>query len=146
MRDHQSAPAGLLRRMQKAFYRTFLNCFHHPRYNTPMERFAATPQPPYYAVIFTAQRTSVEAGYEATAGGMAALAQQMPGYLGIESTRDGEGLGITVSYWASEEAIANWKRHADHQDAQNQGKQRWYEHYEIRVAKVERAYSGPAGR
>lgn len=111
-----------------------------------MPSFAATPEPPYYAVIFTSKRTEEDGGYGDTAEHMAALAQDMPGYLGLESARGPDSLGITVSYWESEEAIANWKSHADHLAAQDRGKTHWYEHYELRVAKVERAYSGPAGR
>ena len=111
-----------------------------------MQHFATTPEPPYYAVIFTSLRTPEEAGYSQTADRMAELAQEIPGYLGIESARGADGVGITVSYWMSQEAIANWKRHAEHRGAQERGKQQWYEHYELRVAKVERAYSGPEGR
>lgn len=77
---------------------------------------------------------------------METLAKQMPGYLGIESARGADGLGITVSYWASEEAIIRWKAEAEHRGAQSRGKRDWYEHYELRVAKVERAHAGPAGR
>jgi heme-degrading monooxygenase HmoA len=115
-----------------------------------MSQFAKTPEPPYYAVIFTAQRTTPalgeDDGYSQTADRMGELAKGMPGYLGIESTRNAEGLGITVSYWASEADIVGWKRHMEHQSAQERGKKQWYEHYELRVAKVERAYSGPEGR
>src|SRR5437899_9410039 len=111
-----------------------------------MEQFAATPEPPYYAVIFTAQRTADDNGYGETADRMMELARSMPGYLGVESTRSADGLGITVSYWSSEEAIRAWKAQADHQLAQERGKRQWYRHYELRVAKVERAYRGPKGR
>jgi heme-degrading monooxygenase HmoA len=111
-----------------------------------MSQFAHTPEPPYYAVIFTSQRTPGDHGYDETATRMGELAREMPGYLGIESTRDADGLGITVSYWRSEADIAYWKRHMEHQTVQDRGKKQWYEHYELRVAKVERAYSGPAGR
>ena len=111
-----------------------------------MSPFAATPEPPYYAVIFTSRRTPEDDGYGETANRMAELAREMPGYLGIESVRGPDGVGITVSYWASEEAIANWKRHSEHRAAQDRGKNQWYEHYELRVAKVERAYAGPSGR
>ncbi|MDQ1471028.1 MAG: hypothetical protein QOJ99_2508 [Bryobacterales bacterium] len=110
------------------------------------EQFAATPSPPYYAVIFTALRTAEDAGYGDTADRMSELAKTMSGYLGIESTRGPEGLGITVSYWSNEEAIAAWKAEAEHQQAQERGKREWYLHYELRVARVERAYSGPHGR
>ena len=115
-----------------------------------MSQFASTPKPPYYAVIFTSQRKAgepgVDDGYVETAARMDELAKDMPGYLGIESTRGTDGLGITVSYWASETDIANWKRQVEHRGAQDRGKKQWYEHYELRVAKVERAYNGPAGR
>ena len=76
---------------------------------------------------------------------MVSLAMSMPGYLGIESSRD-DSLGITVSYWETEADIARWKQQLEHLAAQQAGKSRWYEHYELRVAKVERAYSGPVGR
>jgi heme-degrading monooxygenase HmoA len=111
-----------------------------------MEQFASTPEPPYYAVIFTALRTEGDNGYGDTADHMEELAKTMPGYLGIESTRGPDGLGITVSYWSSEEAIRAWKAQAEHRTAQERGKRLWYQHYELRIAKVERAYSGPGGR
>ncbi|MBB2777429.1 UNVERIFIED_ORG: heme-degrading monooxygenase HmoA [Comamonas terrigena] len=102
--------------------------------------FAPTPQPPYYAAIFTSQRTAGDQGYGAMADRMLELAGQQPGYLGAESVRDAHGFGITVSYWASEAAIRDWKQHAEHQVAQAQGHARWYQHFELRIAKVERAY------
>jgi heme-degrading monooxygenase HmoA len=109
-----------------------------------MPPFATTPKPPYYAVIFTSRRTREDQGYDETADRMVELAQGMPGYLGIETARGTDGVGITVSYWESEAAIANWKLHAEHRAAQDRGRKQWYEHYELRVAKVERAYSGPS--
>ena len=98
------------------------------------------PEPPYYAVIFSAQRKEGDNGYSAMAARMDELAKTMPGYLGIESARDEHGFGITVSYWESEEAIANWKRNAEHLEAQRKGRAEWYEHYTVRIAKVDRAY------
>ncbi len=112
-----------------------------------MRGFANTPTPPYYAVIFTSQRTDVDgAGYAAMAAAMADLAAKQPGYLGVESARDADGVGITVSYWRDEAAIKNWKAVADHLAAQRLGRERWYSHYETRVAKVDRAYPGPERR
>jgi heme-degrading monooxygenase HmoA len=55
-------------------------------------------------------------------------------------------LGITVSYWKDEASVAAWKANTTHLFAQKMGIERWYEHYELRVAKVERAYNGPSGR
>lgn len=108
-----------------------------------MSPFARTPEPPYYAVIFSSQRTGADAGYETMAERMVALAQEQPGYLGVESTRGADGFGITVSYWDSLEAIARWKADLEHRQAQAQGRELWYAHYELRVARVERAYGKP---
>jgi heme-degrading monooxygenase HmoA len=104
---------------------------------------AKTPKPPYYAVIFTSLRTEGERGYGHMAARMAELAAQQPGYLGMESARTADGLGITVSYWSSEEAIAAWKAHAEHRIAQETGQRVWYYDYCVRVAKVERDYGKP---
>lgn len=102
---------------------------------------ARTPKPPYYAVIFTSVRTGADdAGYAQTSQEMVDLAARQPGFLGVETAREGGGLGITVSYWASLEAISAWRSHADHATAQRLGRERWYRAYELRVARVERAY------
>ena len=101
---------------------------------------AQTPEPPYYAVIFTSQRTDGDRGYSKMADRMVELAKTMPGYLGVESVRDSAGVGITVSYWKTEEDIRNWKQNAEHSRAQETGKSTWYSEYALRVAKVERAY------
>ncbi len=98
------------------------------------------PDPPYWAVIFTSQRTEGnDADYDATAARMERLAESIPGFLGIESVRDIDGAGITVSYWRSEAAIARWRDHPDHLDSKALGRAEWYERYELRVARVERA-------
>ena len=109
-----------------------------------MSNFAQTPKPPYYAVIFTNQRNEGDDAYGQTAARMVDLAKEQPGYLGVESVRGADGFGITVSYWESEEAIRNWKFQAEHIVAQETGIKNWYEHYELRVAKVERAYNKQA--
>ena len=100
---------------------------------------ARTPEPPYYAVIFTSLQTDDLQGYDEAAARMAELAAAMPGYLGFEAARD--GIGITVSYWIDLEAVAGWKREAEHLAAQGNGRRRWYSHYATRIARVERDYS-----
>lgn len=97
---------------------------------------ASTPRPPYYAVIFTSIRNSGGPEYEAMAARMAALAASQPGYLGLESVRQQDGLGISVSYWQSEAAIEAWRANAEHQLAQEAGKRTWYRDYVLRVAPV----------
>ena len=102
---------------------------------------SALPEPPYHAVIFSSRRTSGDNGYGVMAERMLALARAQPGFLGVESVRDASGLGITVSYWRDEAAIAAWQAHAEHLVAQARGRREWYEAFELRVARVERARS-----
>ena len=99
-----------------------------------MSDIADTPDPPYYAVIFCSHRNDGDNGYAGMAKRMAELAAEQPGFLGIESAR--EGLGITVSYWDSLESIANWKANAEHREAQRLGRTHWYKDFRVRVAKV----------
>jgi len=93
---------------------------------------------PYYAVIFTNLRTSDDDGYAKMAEEMETLARKQPGFLDFESARD--GIGISISYWESLEAIANWKAQLDHKEAQKQGIDKWYSWYKVRVCRVEREY------
>jgi len=96
------------------------------------------------AVIFVSLRTDVDAaGYSEAADRMGALAATQPGYLGIDSVRDNAGLGITVSYWADGASARAWKANAEHEAIRNLGRERWYAHYRLIVASVDRAYSWP---
>lgn len=106
------------------------------------DAFAPMPSPPYYAVIFASQRGDEgEPAYQRTAARMLALAAAQPGCLGVESTRGSDGFGITVSYWDSLEAIAAWRAEAEHTAAREQGRGQWYTRYQLRIARVERAYA-----
>ena len=103
-----------------------------------MSDIADTPRPPYVAVIFTNLQSDDVDGYGETADHMEELAATQPGYLGFETARS--GLGISVSYWATEDDARAWKRVADHAEAQRQGAERWYSRYRVRIATVERDY------
>ncbi len=103
-------------------------------------QIAVTPEPPYVAVIFTSLRTEGDVGYAETARVRGELAAEQPGYLGIESARGGDGLGITVSYWRDEDAARGWKNVAEHLVAQRLGRETWYHEYRVRVASVTRDY------
>jgi heme-degrading monooxygenase HmoA len=93
-------------------------------------------------VIFTAQRSlSGDDIYDITADRMVALAQQQPGFLGVESVRGDDGIGITVSYWTDREAIANWRNNAEHLAAQSLGRQEFYDWYRVRVAEMVKDYA-----
>lgn len=103
-----------------------------------MEPIAATPEPPYYAVIFTSCRREGDNGYEAMAEWMLELASKQPGFLGVESARD--EVGITVSYWRDLESISKWKENIEHQEAQKLGRDVWYSIFKTRICRVERDY------
>lgn len=101
----------------------------------------APPPPGHVAVIFTSRRTGDDdAGYAAAAEAMERLAADQPGYAGIVSTRGADGFGITISYWADDGSAVAWRDHPDHARIREQGRARWYDSYEIVVARVERGY------
>ena len=103
-----------------------------------MSLIADTPEPPYYAVIFSSLTTDDNAAYAETAARMLELAALQPGFLGVESAR--EELGITISYWSDLDSIKAWKRNSEHLVAQKLGREKWYSNYQTRIARVERDY------
>jgi heme-degrading monooxygenase HmoA len=108
-------------------------------------RLLTLPEPPYFAVIFTSKLSLDDEGYDEMARRMEELAAEQDGFLGIESARGADGVGITVSYWRDEASIRAWKGQSEHRGAQATGQARWYEDFTVRVASVERAYGGDVG-
>ncbi len=103
-------------------------------------------QKPYYAVIFSSQRNGEDIkGYEKAAEQMVELAEKQIGYIGLESVRDYAGYGITVSFWESLDAIKAWKEQMDHQEAQANGRDKWYSGFEMKIVEVDRTYGFLAG-
>ena len=99
------------------------------------------PHPGEIAVIFASQRTGADdAGYQAAAEAMEALAALQPGYRGIVSTRGADGFGITISYWADEAAALAWRDHPDHAAIRERGRAEWYDSYRMTVSTVVRSY------
>jgi len=62
---------------------------YHESLRRTMTHIAKTPEPPYYAVIFTKLQSDDVADYTETAARMEKLAAAQPGYLGFESAREG---------------------------------------------------------
>ncbi len=104
-----------------------------------MNLIADTPEPPYYAVIFSSLTTAASEGYAETAARMVELAAQQPGFLGVESAR--EELGITVSYWTDLDSIKAWKAQCRTPRGTENGARKWYTSYKTRIARVERDYN-----
>ena len=99
------------------------------------------PQPGCYAVIFVSQRTPGDQGYGAESAKMEAMARQQPGFIDVQSARAADGKGITVVFFEHLEDSTNWGKNTEHRGAQAQGREKWYENYQIFHAKVERARS-----
>ncbi|MCT4629442.1 antibiotic biosynthesis monooxygenase [Winogradskyella sp.] len=97
-----------------------------------------TPEPPYYAVIFSSVNTENVEDYSNMAERMVELAREQNGFLGVESARN--ELGITVSYWKDLDAIKRWKENTEHTIARERGRKEWYQSFKTRIAKVERDY------
>jgi hypothetical protein len=105
-----------------------------------MDSFATTPEPPYYAVIFSSQRTEGDRGYGRDAKAIGAPHRLNSQVAMWPSAWRNWPPSSRVSYWTSLEAIAAWKREAEHQAAQEAGKRHWYADYQLRICCVERAY------
>jgi len=103
---------------------------------------AKTPDPPYYAVVFTSVKDEASSeGYDSMADRMFELVTEQPGFLGFETA--GKSDGITVSYWKDLESIKAWKANEEHLIAQQKGRNVWYDSYKIRICKVEKVYQYP---
>jgi len=99
------------------------------------------PPPGAIAVIFLSGRTASDPeGYGVAADAMAEAAARMDGYLGIESARGEDGVGITVSWWRDEAAALAWRDDPDHARIRERGRAIWYDWYRVIVATVDRAY------
>ena len=87
----------------------------------------------YYAVIFASVRSEDSEGYQAMMEEIVALAQEQPGFLGLDSAR--QDIGITVSYWQDVQSIKNWREHSKHKLAQQLGREKWYKAFSVRICK-----------
>jgi heme-degrading monooxygenase HmoA len=102
----------------------------------------STPPPGAVAVIFLSGRSDVDPeGYAAAAEAMERAATGMDGYLGIDSTRGADGIGITISWWRDEAAAIAWRDDPDHARIRDAGRALWYDWYRVIVATVDRAYA-----
>ena len=100
------------------------------------------PEPPYFAVIFLAELTDNDLGqYREDGDALLELARQQPGFLGYDDLCIKGNYSFNVSYWKTESDITAWRDNFEHSVARASGRENWYRWYEIRVAKVERAYS-----
>ena len=62
-------------------------------------------------------------------------------FLGYEGQGIEGDFSFNISYWQDRQSIKNWRDNAEHIAAQKKGKDKWYKWFQVRIAKVEQAYS-----
>jgi heme-degrading monooxygenase HmoA len=79
------------------------------------------------------------ADYEATGERMVTLVSNMPGFIGMDYAAV-EGGELLVVRFESHEALEAWRMHPEHLEAQQAGRERFFEHYRIEVCDEARSY------
>jgi len=92
-----------------------------------------------YAVIFRAEITELDAEYSTVATRMRDLAINEYGCLEFISCSEGQN-EIAISYWENLDHIKRWKQNAEHLQAQESGRSKWYRWYKVEITKIERSY------
>lgn len=93
-----------------------------------------------FAVIFTAMSAERDRAYSDTANKMRELAFSKYGCIDFVSAFVGER-EVTISYWPEIKNILAWKKDAQHTEAQNMGREKWYSAYKVEVVEIKRAYT-----
>lgn len=97
-------------------------------------------------VVFASRRTEQhDHEYGEMSARMADLAREQPGFISMTSVRHPETReGMTVAYFADDDAVRAWKANVEHQEAQRRGIADFYEAYRVTVATVVRDYEWSA--
>jgi heme-degrading monooxygenase HmoA len=93
-------------------------------------------------ILFRSKLTG-QAGedYQAMNAELETLVRQNPGFIDVKSYTAQDGERLTVVWWRDEQSLAEWRNLARHREAQNTGRQKWYEYYNMEVANVVRSRS-----
>lgn len=92
-----------------------------------------------YVVIFRARIRELDEDYVRWAARLRALALERYGCLAFHATTEGAD-EVALSYWPDLDSIRRWKADAEHAQAQALGRSRWYSHYAVEIAEVQRHY------
>jgi heme-degrading monooxygenase HmoA len=94
-------------------------------------------------VILFRSKLTPEAGvdYDAMDAELQALVAQNPGFIRAKSYSAADGERLTVVWWRDQESLRDWRHLARHREAQETGRSRWYQYYEMEVATVTRTRS-----
>jgi len=84
-------------------------------------------------VVVFRSRLTPELGedYETTGARMDALAVTMPGYVAHKTCGAEDGERVTLVEFESESAIAAWRTHPEHVEAQRKGRSKFYSEFRL---------------
>jgi heme-degrading monooxygenase HmoA len=116
----------------------------HQENEEAMPYISKTPEPPYYAVVFTSINADVDhTEHVEMSARLVQRASTYEGFLGIEAARNSDGTGVAAVYWQDLDSMRAWAQDPEHQVAKRKGREIWYSHYMIRICKVEQEYGRP---
>jgi heme-degrading monooxygenase HmoA len=92
-----------------------------------------------HAVIFKATIKELDETYADMAARMRDLAISKYGCVEFTTLTEGDQ-EISISYWNNPEQIKAWKQDPEHRIAQQLGRAKWYEAYQIQVVEIIREY------
>ena len=112
------------------------------RFATIIQRTALRYSERMIVVLFRSRLTP-EAGddYSQMAAEMLATAKEMPGFVDFKSFKADDGERLSIVRWKDQETMAAWRSHPRHRVAQQAGRAKWYESYQIEIAQVLRENS-----
>lgn len=90
-------------------------------------------------ILFRSQLTDAAgADYQAMDAELEGLVRQNPGFVNVKSYTSQDGERLTVVWWRDEQSLSEWRNLARHREAQNTGRQKWYQYYKMDVARITR--------
>jgi heme-degrading monooxygenase HmoA len=103
-------------------------------------------------IVFRSKLTD-QAGedYQTMNAEMESLVRRNPGFIDVKSYKSEDGERLTLVWWRDEDSLYQWREQVRHREAQETGRQKWYQYYKMEVASViresafERKESQPAG-
>src|SRR5205807_2246931 len=96
-----------------------------------------------YAVIFEVEpEPERRQDYLDIAAQLRPELEQIDGFISVERFQSltQEGKILSLSFWRDEEAVARWRRHEQHREAQRAGRGGIFQNYRLRVAAIVRDY------
>ncbi len=92
-------------------------------------------------VILFRSKLTPEAGadYKSMDDELQVLVRQNPGFIEAKSFTAADGERLTLVWWRDEQSLADWRNLMRHREAQETGRQKWYQYYDIDVATITRS-------